>query len=231
MRRRELLAALGAVSVAGCAAGGGQSGGTPTPRVETRVVTKTVPASPNERTVTVVKTKTRTVTRTRTVTIAVPATAKSDTPTPTPTRSVSPVQLGGTDDNQDDPKAKLTVDFNSGTAATLDSGPRQYYAPDRQKWLVAELRIKNVTGDPVELSPSAFDLDTEQATFNHAVLENTPNPLDGVTLEFGDQLRGWVPYLIPSDVTDGQLVVNQGAWDGTVSVDFSVNTSLDVSLV
>lgn len=161
-----------------------------------------------------------------------------DTPTPTPEPTPadadgpSGVALGAADAQPDDAYASLSVDYNHETVQTIDppNDDATYDAWTSHKILAVQLRVTNNSDVTFNTYPSAFDVRTADETVKFFQLQDTSNPLDGVSLAAGEQSEGWIPYQLYKDVSEADLVFDQSVYYGSVACDFERDPSLAVRL-
>lgn len=154
-------------------------------------------------------------------------------PTRNPESTVTQVDVTGRDAHPSDAEPRLDVGFTAVTASFINPNPQTaslYTAPPDQKFVVVQVRITNESDRPFQVAASLFDLHIDGTAYDRISLEETPNPVHGVTLASGEQTEGWIPYLVPSDATEATLAIDQSIFPTLIEVDFHPDTTLTVTI-
>lgn len=100
-------------------------------------------------------------------------------------------------------------------------------AGDDEKFLVFRLILTNAGDRAISLSPVMFRVLIDGTLYEYESWETQRN-LEGVTLDPGGSLDGWLAYRIPRSPTEARYVVRQTATPSPISVQFTHDEDLEL---
>lgn len=133
-----------------------------------------------------------------------------------------------------DADRELAVAWNSRAQSAVDPDPNDmsiYRSNDGQKYFVVRMEITNTGEGDIELTPRLFKFETDGVIYDYQALFGSGQSFSSVTLTPGSSYSGWTVFPIPSDATDGMIVVDQDAYYNTnVSVSFEHNSKMPINM-
>lgn len=151
-----------------------------------------------------------------------------------PGSDVSNVSVRASSSTPADANNQISIVWNSRAQSSVDpdSGDLSIYnAEDGEKFLVVRLRITNSGTQDIELTPRLLQFQSGGVIYDYQGLFGSGQGMSGVTLTPGAEYTGWTVYSIPSDITDGQLVVNQDVYyDSSVAVAFEHDPEMAINV-
>ena len=151
-----------------------------------------------------------------------------------PGAEVSDVSVTAEDANPAEASTTLSVEWNSRAQSAVDPNPDDLtsYTPNEgQKFVVVRVRIANEGGEPVELTPRMFRLQSSGVEYEYQALFGSGNSLSGVTINSGGSHSAWTAFPVPENLTEARLIVHQDAFfDQNISVSFTHNEQMPIEM-
>ncbi|WP_277540243.1 DUF4352 domain-containing protein [Haloarcula laminariae] len=136
-------------------------------------------------------------------------------------------------DSEGPASQNLSVVWNARAQSAVDPNPDDgtlYNSDDGEKYLVVRMQITNQGERSVDLTPRLFRFVTGGVEYEYQALFGSGGSLDA-TVRSGGTYDGWVAYTIPSDTTEGDLIVHQDAYvDERTQVTFEKDESLPINV-
>lgn len=125
----------------------------------------------------------------------------------------------------------LRVKWNAKVVDEIDvnrSDELAYYSPEGQQFVVVRLSVNNTGSRKVAVKQAAFDLRTDEQTYDQQTLADHDGFLD-FPISPGQHYVGWTVFSVPEGTT-GTLVYDQNETGVPVSVTFERDQSLSVNV-
>lgn len=180
-------------------------------------------------------TETRTPTPEAAGTTSEPTADATATPSPATSQSASGLRMTAVDASVSDPVTSLNIRWNAQTQPSVDpdtGDSTAYYAEDGRTFLVVRMQIENTGEEQVELTPRLFRVVFDGVEYsNQQLFGSSSGGLSQVALQPDGEYEGWVVFSIPTEASQGEIIVNQDVLIGQISVSFehASDMSIDVA--